>query len=29
MRDGKVSVPQVPGLGVRLTNEVRAKYGVR
>ena len=29
MRDGKVSVPQVPGLGVRLTDEVRAKYAAK
>ncbi len=27
VRDGYVSVPQLPGLGVELTNEVRAKYG--
>ncbi len=27
VRDGRVSVPQQPGLGVRLTDEVRAKYG--
>jgi L-alanine-DL-glutamate epimerase-like enolase superfamily enzyme len=26
VKDGRVSVPLVPGLGVRLTDEVRAKY---
>lgn len=29
VKDGKVQVPQVPGLGVHLTDEVRATYAMR
>jgi L-alanine-DL-glutamate epimerase-like enolase superfamily enzyme len=27
VRDGTVSVPELPGLGVHLPDEVRARYG--